>query len=315
MGALLGLASGWPFDVVHPAARGGLIVAVAAFLAAAAAGYLGAWRLRVRRLTFAFDDLPDALDGLTVAQLSDLHIGPHTSTAFLRRVHRAVERAAPDLIVFTGDQVDDYARDTEVFAEAFAGLSAPMGAIAVAGNHDVYAGWRAVRRGLEAAGLTVLVNEARAAEHPERPGAALWLAGVGDPAGEAWSVHGGAAAAPDVEAAFAEVPEGAFVLALAHNPALWPALARHGARLTLSGHTHYGQVALPRLGWCLASPFVEYAMGTHHAEGGATLYINPGTNYWGLPLRLGAWPEVSLVTLRRAQKPAEEGSREEEGQR
>ena len=90
-----------------------------------------------------------------------------------------------------------------------------------------------------------------------------------------------------------------FTVVLAHNPALWPHLAERGVRLTLSGHTHYGQVAIPRLGWSLASMFLEHAMGAY-SKGRSVLYINPGTNYWGLPLRLGALPEVTVVTLRRA---------------
>jgi predicted MPP superfamily phosphohydrolase len=68
--------------------------------------------------------------------------------------------------------------------------------------------------------------------------------------------------------------------------------------LTLSGHTHWGQFALPSLGWSLASPFLEHAMGTYQRDG-SLLYIHPGTNYWGIPFRLGTPPEVAVVTLRR----------------
>ena len=89
---------------------------------------------------------------------------------------------------------------------------------------------------------------------------------------------------------------------LAHNPVLWPALAGHGVRLTLSGHTHHGQLSVPRLDWSLASVFLEHAMGSHRT-GDSLLYINPGTNYWGLPFRLGALPEVTVLTLRRGEGP------------
>jgi hypothetical protein len=88
-------------------------------------------------------------------------------------------------------------------------------------------------------------------------------------------------------------------IVLAHNPALWPSLAQRGARLTLSGHTHHGQLSIPSLGWSLASPFLEHAMGVHR-DGDALLYIAPGTNFWGIPFRLGAYPEVTVLTLRRA---------------
>jgi predicted MPP superfamily phosphohydrolase len=100
-----------------------------------------------------------------------------------------------------------------------------------------------------------------------------------------------------------DVPPGAFVVALAHNPALWPALAERRVPITLSGHTHWGQFALPRLGWSLASPFLEHAMGAHERNG-SLLYIQPGTNYWGIPFRLGTPPEVTVVTLRRGAKAA-----------
>jgi hypothetical protein len=96
----------------------------------------------------------------------------------------------------------------------------------------------------------------------------------------------------------ARVPSDTTVIALAHNPALWPALAKHGVALTLSGHTHWGQFALPHLDWSLASPFLDLAMGAH-IERDSALYISPGTGYWGIPFRLGASPEVTLVTLRR----------------
>jgi predicted MPP superfamily phosphohydrolase len=69
--------------------------------------------------------------------------------------------------------------------------------------------------------------------------------------------------------------------------------------LTLSGHTHYGQIAIPRLGWSLASAFLEHSMGRYQKDG-SQLYINPGTNYWGIPFRLGTPPEVTVITLRRA---------------
>ena len=89
------------------------------------------------------------------------------------------------------------------------------------------------------------------------------------------------------------------MIAFAHNPALWPLLAKRGVALTLSGHTHWGQFALPKIGWSLASPFLEHAMGAHR-EQDSLLYISPGTGYWGIPFRIGASPEITLVTLHAA---------------
>jgi uncharacterized protein len=107
----------------------------------------------------------------------------------------------------------------------------------------------------------------------------------------------GAGVGHNVERTVARAKPGEFIVALAHNPVLWPALAKRGVALTLSGHTHHGQFSIPRLGWSLASPFIQHAMGMHE-DGGSVLYINPGTNYWGVPFRIGALPEITVVTLR-----------------
>lgn len=293
---LLGLLAGLPFGTAQQAGRRAAGAMGMVLVVAAAWGYAGTRRLVVRPLDVSFPELPAGLEGMRVVQLSDLHVGPHTSRRHMARVAEAVRSAQPDLVVLTGDQVDDFARDVEPLGRALGGLSAPLGVIAVAGNHDVYAGWDPVRRGMERLGWRVLVNEAVPLE---RNGARFWVAGTGDPAGRGGPGGGNAGVVPDVERALASVPPGAFTLALAHNPVLWPELAARGVELTLSGHTHYGQLAVPRLGWSVASVFLEHAMGTYR-DGGSVLYINPGTNFWGIPFRIGALPEVTVVTLHRA---------------
>jgi uncharacterized protein len=290
---LTGVLAGWPFGIALTAGRILAGVAGVGLLVVSVWGYFGTRRLIVRALDLRFPALPDGLDGLCIVQLSDLHVGPHTSGRHLARVMEAARRARPDLIVLTGDQVDDFVRDVEPLRNALGGLSAPLGVVGVAGNHDVYAGWRGVRQGMERIGWKVLVNEAMPLE---RNGALFWLAGAGDPAGRGGPTGRDPTVIPDVDQTLARVPEGAFTIALAHNPALWPALADRGVDLTLSGHTHYGQFAVPGLQWSLASPFLKYAMGMHR-EGDSVLYINPGTNYWGVPLRIGALPEVTVLRL------------------
>lgn len=292
---LAGVLIGLPFGAPGAGGRWGVAIGATAFGLLALVGYLGARRLVIRRLVAEHADLPPGFDGLRIVQLSDLHVGPHTSRPFLARITAAVGRAGADLIVITGDQVDDHAPDIGDFADAFGGLSAPLGVFAIAGNHDIYAGWRDVRAGMEGMGVTVLVNDAI----PLRRGdSQIWLAGTGDPAAFGWPRNGAAEAAPDIDGTLRRVPTDGFTIALAHNPALWPALVRRGVALTLSGHTHYGQLSIPRLEWSIASPFLELAMGSH-AVARSLLYINPGTNYWGLPLRIGALPEITVVTLRK----------------
>lgn len=288
---LTGLLAGLSFGGGAQTGRWVVGVTGLALLAAGAWGYAGTRRLVVRPLDASFPELPRGLEGMRIVQLSDLHVGPHTSRRHLARIVEAVRSAEPDLIVLTGDQVDDYARDVEPLGRAFGSLAAPLGVVAVAGNHDVYAGWEPVRRGMERLGWTVLVNEAVPLE---RNGARFWLAGTGDPAGG--SRPGASPVAPNLGRTMAAVPGDAFSIVLAHNPVLWPGLVRLGADLTLSGHTHHGQLAVPRLRWSVASLFLDHAMGVYR-EGRSVLYVNPGTNFWGIPFRIGALPEVTVVTL------------------
>jgi predicted MPP superfamily phosphohydrolase len=296
--AVTGFVMGLPFGAGAAVGRLAVLWGAPALVLLGFWGYAGSKRLVVRRLDVRLPSLPPALEGLRIVQLSDHHVGPHTSPSHLRRVAEETKRAEPHLIAHTGDQVDDYPRDMEVFAKHFGDLKAPLGVFAIAGNHDVYAGWPAVKRGLERMGATVLVNHAVKLTHN---GVDFWLAGTGDPAGfqMARFTPREDSPAPDINKTLSRVPKGAFHIVLAHNPALFDALAARGAPLTLSGHTHYGQLAIPALNWSLASVFLRFAMGAHIVNG-SVLYINPGTNYWGIPFRIGTPPEVTVLTLRRA---------------
>src|SRR5262249_16949569 len=149
-------------------------------------------------------------DGLKIAQLSDLHVGPHTSRRFIARVVRATHALAPDLIAITGDLIDDRSEDVAVYADLLGKLSAPDGVFMIPGNHDVYAGWDDVESALRRANLgTILVNEARLLR---RGPDAIALVGTGDPAG---GRRGASRAAPDIDLALADLPPDAPVVAFA----------------------------------------------------------------------------------------------------
>ncbi|HTI63545.1 MAG TPA: metallophosphoesterase [Gemmatimonadaceae bacterium] len=289
----IGLLVGAPFGHAIVFGRFAAFVVLAAMAVLLLAGYIGSHRLVVRHVDAYVPGLSPSFDGLRIAQLSDLHVGPHSSRRFLDRVARATGDLAPDIIAVTGDLIDDRAEDVAVYARVFGSLEAPHGVFVIPGNHDVYAGWDAVEDALRRHELgTVLVNDVHVIRRGDDQ---IAIVGTGDPAG-GW--RGGSRAAPDIDRALAAVPRNATVIAFAHNPALWPSLAARGVALTLSGHTHWGQFAVPHLGWSLASPFLELAMGAHVRDD-ALLYISPGTGYWGIPFRIGARPEVTLVTLRR----------------
>ncbi len=307
--ALVGLLVGAAFGVAPAAGRWAAAVAFVAGALVLVAGWVGSRRLVVREVEARVPGLPAVFDGLRVVQLSDLHVGPQTSRHFLARAARAAAALRPDLVVLTGDLVDDRAEDVDGFAawvgELQDAAAPPLGTVLIPGNHDVYAGWAQVAQGLRRLTTArVLVNDVHVVR---RGGASLALLGTGDPAAGGGAgarrvveAPGGTeSAAVDLARAFARVPPGVPVVAFAHNPALWPDLAERGAALTLSGHTHWGQFALPRRGWSLASPFLEHAMGGYQ-RGDALLYVHPGTGFWGVPFRIGAYPEVAAVTLRAA---------------
>lgn len=279
-----------PFGLGGVAGRWTVMVGAMVLVLMGLWGFVGSRRLVVRQLTLRHPKLPPPLEGVRIVQLSDLHVGPQTSRRQLARIAQATREAAPHIIAYTGDQVDDHPGDIDVFAEAFAGLPAPLGVYGIAGNHDIYAGWREVRERMERIGIRVLENQSTRVCHN---GAAFYVAGTGDPAARQMGTGNGA---PDIERTMADIPHDAFSLVLAHNPALFPSLAARGAGVVLSGHTHHGQFSIPSRNWSLASVFLEYAMGEYTRDG-SVLYISPGTNFWGIPFRIGALPEVTVITL------------------
>jgi len=190
---LLGLAIGAPFGEALTAGRVAAALVLVVVGVILAAGYLGSQQLVVRDVDVEVPRLPQEFEELRIAQLSDLHVGPHTSRHFLHRVVETTGRLAPDIIAITGDLIDDRAEDVAVYARELRALAAPLGVYMIPGNHDVYAGWDDVERALRDANLgTVLVNE-RALIH--RGEATIALIGTGDPAGGS---RGNARAAPDV---------------------------------------------------------------------------------------------------------------------
>jgi predicted MPP superfamily phosphohydrolase len=291
LGGLAGAIAGTPFGGTGIAGRTAIAGVAAVFFILGVAGYFGSRRLAALPLTVTLPSLPDGLEGLRIALICDTHIGPHSSRAHLARIAAAVRAANPDLIAVAGDLIDDYAPDVSVYAASLGDLSAPLGVYIIAGNHEVYAGWGEVLPRLRALSHTVLVNENRVVDHR---GTALAIAGTGDPA--AGRRPGPGVPAPDIAATLAGIPDGMFTVVLAHNPSLWPAIESAGVPLTLSGHTHWGQFSINRAGWSLANPFLKLAMGAYR-RGASLLYVSPGTNYWGIPCRIGARAEVSILTL------------------
>ena len=209
----------------------------------------------------------------------------------LDRVIARTNAAGPDLILLTGDYVITTVLGgtfvpPEAIANALRALRAPLGVYAVLGNHDCWLDAPRVRTAFERAGIPVLDDAAREIDPSRR----LWLAGVGD----FWEER------HDVRAALADVPDDAIVLVFTHNPDVFPHVPDRVA-LTIAGHTHGGQVALPFVGRpVVPSQYGErYAIG-HVVEDGRHLFVSPGIGTSIVAVRFRVPPEISVVTLRHA---------------
>src|SRR5436190_7930259 len=266
----------WPVDVI---ARNTAIAVPLLTLLITALGYVNARRVaRVREVDIPIAALPPALDGFTIVQISDVHVGPTIGREYLEAIVASVNRLDADVVAITGDLVDGSVRQLALHTEPLARLASRHGTYFVTGNHEYYSGVRAWMAELRRLGLNVLVNEHVVLEHE---GASLVLAGVTDFGAH----HYDEAHRSDPDAALAGAPgnAGAKVL-LAHQPRSAIAAARAGFDLQLSGHTHGGQFFPWNLVVRLFHPFTT---GLHRV-GKLWVYISRGTGYWGPPKRLGA---------------------------
>jgi len=242
-------------------------------------------RLVTVRKTIALPNWPRALDGFRVALLSDIHSGvPYTGPRAIARAVERINEQRPDVVLLGGDYIDSHPlwrgnAEPEVVARELAKLEPTP--YAVLGNHDWRRAGIRMWRALTHAGIPVLENEA--AEGPD----GVYIAGLADLRNRR----------PDLPGTLAGVPAGAPVILLSHDPDVFPLVPERVA-ITLSGHTHGGQVAIPlvrRL--VIPSRYGErYARG-HVVEDGRHLYVTSGLGTSGLPVRLFAPPEIVVLEL------------------
>ncbi len=240
----------------------------------------------LRHVTLELGDLPSAWDGLRIAQISDVHAGPFMPAERMQRVARMVDSLNADLVVFTGDQMDRRPSDARLFVRGFRGISASLGVYGILGNHDHYFDPSISERALAEAGITPLVNQTAVLR---RNGAELALIGLED-------LNAGLGRTPDF--GLLERAPDTFRLCLSHQPRSWHDAAAAGAHLTLSGHTHGGQIALTQRTLNVARVQSRYIAGPYRRDD-AVLYVSRGIGVGAVPLRLGAPPEVDLLVLRR----------------
>lgn len=244
----------------------------------------------LERIEVPIKNLPAALDGFTIAQLSDIHIGPTIGVEHMRHLVERVNALKPDLVAVTGDLVDGTVERLRDHTAPLADLKSRHGSYFVTGNHEYYSGaveWIAELRRL---GLTVLRNERVELQHD---GAVLDVLGVDD-----WRAKGMVEGhGHDLDKAAAGRDPARPSLLLAHQPQAIKDAAKHQIDLMICGHTHGGQLFPANILVKLVQPYVR---GLHAHTDRTWIYVHKGSGYWGPPMRLAANAEIALLTLRRA---------------
>jgi predicted MPP superfamily phosphohydrolase len=286
------LAISWPFasDRMTQLRHYSALFVVCAVVAVTLIGLFNARRrARVVETDVPVDDLPDALHGFCIVQISDVHVGSTIKRGYVQAIVDAVNALEPDVIAVTGDIVDGSVRDLAQHVAPLSALRARYGAFLVTGNHEYYSGEAHWTREFRRLGLKVLLNEHVALVHA---GATLVLAGVTDYTAH----HFNPSHRSDPAAALANAPPAAVKVLLAHQPRTASAAAAAGFDLQLSGHTHGGQF----WPWNHFVRFQQpYTAGLHRLNK-LWIYVSRGTGYWGPPKRFGAPSEISKLRLVRA---------------
>lgn len=246
-------------------------------------GFIEARQIRIEEVNITTSKL--ASGRVTIAQITDLHLGIMLGDGFLDRIIAKLREIKPDIVVATGDIVDGQGDNLAAFARHFKSCTPPLGAYAVTGNHETYAGLENSLRFLRNAGFTVLRGESVKA-------GGIVVVGVDDPSA---APSGQQARLPTSEA-LASVTADDFIVLLKHQPVID---SDTPFDLQLSGHIHGGQifpfVYLTRLAYGVPTGLTELADGRR-------LYVSRGAGTWGPPIRLFAPPEITLITIASANK-------------
>ena len=251
------------------------------------AGLIVARRPRVTEVTVPIRNLPESLNGFSIAQISDVHVGPTIKRGFVEGIVRRVNLLNADLIAVTGDLIDGSVQRLSVHTAPLRGLSARYGAFFVTGNHEYYSGERAWTDEIRRLGIRVLKNEHVVLQHN---GGSLVLAGVTDFSAH----HFDPAQRSDPAAALHGAPQdaGARIL-MAHQPSSAPAAEAAGFDLQISGHTHGGQF----WPWNHFIRFFQPFTSGLNRLNNLWVYVNRGTGYWGPPNRFGVPSEITRIKL------------------
>ncbi|WP_102262024.1 metallophosphoesterase [Mesobacillus jeotgali] len=247
--------------------------------------------LDITRHTIKNAALPSGFDGVRVIQFSDTHIGFQYTMEQLKQLITKINKLKPDLIVFTGDLLDDPRNFTEKneLITMLSNLDAPLGKFAVYGNHD-HGGYGSdlYKQIMEQSGFTLLLNTS--ANIKLLDGSSIWIAGIDD------AMLG----KPDLNASMAKIPTDSYTILLSHAPDKAEEAAQHPIQMQMSGHSHGGQIQIPFYGPLVTPPFAEKYVEGFYTVGpndGLTLYVNRGLGTTRLPFRFLSQPELAIFTL------------------
>ncbi|QNK77265.1 metallophosphoesterase [Winogradskyella sp. PAMC22761] len=305
-------------DEFHLPSRRKFVSQVALGLAAIPFGsllygmYKGKYNFRVLNYTLHFDDLPEAFHGYRITQISDIHSGSFDDKSKIEYAIDLINEQESDVLLFTGDMVNNKASEMLPWKDTFGRLKAKDGKFSVLGNHDYgdYVDWNspeAKHQNLEdlkaiqkEIGFDLLLNESR---YLEKDGQRLALVGV-----ENWG-KGGFKKAGDLTKAASEIQSDDFKILMSHDPSHWEAKVLNDPyhyHLTLSGHTHGMQFGIEIPGWIKWSPAkwrYKHWAGIY-TELNQHINVNRGFGYLGYPGRVGIWPEITVIELKKGPKNA-----------
>lgn len=288
---LAALAGGLASERV--AGVGGAIALSIGFGSVAWGFVVGQRRVVVEDVPIPIRQLPEALEGFTIAHITDLHIGPQLRAERLRGFVDRVNAVGADMIALTGDMFDFDPAFVEEGCLELARLEAPHGVWAVLGNHDVYTGADTVADGLRKwTGIRLLRDDWARLEVAGEP---LYLLGIDDP-GRLWGAPDGAALAKVA----AQVPQVPARVLLVHRPSYFEQIVELGLPLAIAGHTHGGQVSLPAPmhHHNISRLMTEYTRGLFASED-SLMYVNRGLGVAGPPIRLNCPREIAHLRLTR----------------
>lgn len=269
--------------------------------------YKGKYNFKVLKYDLEFEDLPDSFDGYQITQISDIHSGSFDDRKKIEYAVNLINQQKSDVLLFTGDMVNNMTSEMEPWADLFSALHAKDGKFSVLGNHDYgdYIPWdteELKQQNLEdlktlqkEMGFDLLLNEHR---YLQKGDDKIALVGV-----ENWG-KGGFKKAGDLKKAASQINADDFKILMSHDPSHWEMEVIKDAyhyHLTLSGHTHGMQFGIEIPGWIKWSPVkwrYPYWAGIYK-EMGQFINVNRGFGFLGYPGRVGIWPEITVITLKK----------------